>query len=144
MKEMKERAYNKTSIKTYLDDTIEQNWTRSAVNEFNSILRAMSDGEIEFFSVPTIPLIYKDVDRLLGNIDEELSKEVILFEKIHSRQTAEGNMNDLRDILLSIKEYYEDAGFNIGSNVDDMVEYSARPAELSWKKKFTRKIAALF
>jgi len=122
---MKKRAYTKETIETYMDDSIEQNWVRSTVGEFNYLLRAISEREFEFFSTATIPHIYKNADRLIANVDKEFLKDAMVFEKISSRETVEGNLNDLKDILISIKEYYDDAGFDSNTDFNELVAYSA-------------------
>jgi len=121
---MRRRTYRKNAIETYMDDTIEQNWVRTTIGEFGYLLRTISKGEFEFFSTTTIPLIYKNVDSLITNIDKELSKDVMVFEKISRRETAESNLGDLKDILISIKEYYDDGGFDSTSHFDELENYS--------------------
>jgi len=111
---MEEKRYTVKSIEAYLDNSIEQNWTKSGINEFDYLLKYISDGKFTFSSSEDLLTIFTNADTLLQKIDEELSKSTMKEEESFkvSHQTAEGNMKDLRSIILSIKEYYENIGFD--------------------------------
>jgi len=111
---MKEKRYTVASIEAYLDSSIEQNWTKSSINEFDYLLKYISGGEFTFSNSEDLLTIFTNADTLLLKIDEELSSPTMKEKENFkvSRQTAEGNMKDLRSIILSIKEYYENIGFD--------------------------------
>ena len=96
-------GYTVDSIATYLDESIEQNWTRSTINEFNYLLRFISEGKFEYFSKDNFEEIAKNAEKLIEKIDEQLSQDILTEEEKFrtSHTTAVGNMKDLKDIISS-------------------------------------------
>jgi len=101
-------GYTVNSIATYLDESIEQNWTRSTINEFNYLLRFISEGQFEYFSEDNFEEIAKNAEKLIEKIDEQLSLDILTEEEKFriSHTTAVGNMKDLKDIISSIQIYF--------------------------------------
>jgi hypothetical protein len=77
------------------------------VNEFNYLLRFITDGELESFS--DFQKISKNQVAILNNIELELTKEKMKEEDAFnvSRATAEGNMKNLANIVSKISTYYK-------------------------------------
>jgi hypothetical protein len=101
-------SYTVNSIATYLDDSISENWTRSSINDFNYLLKFISEGEFEYFSKDNLREIAKNANKLIKKIDEELSQEILTEEERFriSHTTAVGNMESLKEIISSIQAYF--------------------------------------
>jgi hypothetical protein len=101
-------GYTVNSIATYLDESIEQNWTRSIINEFGYLLRFISEGQFEYFSKDNFEEIAKNAEKLIEKIDKQLSLDILTEEEKFriSHTTAVGNMKDLKDIISSIQIYF--------------------------------------
>ncbi len=98
------------SIADFLDGSIKENWVRSAIQEYNYLLSYISESRFDRFKASEDYLreIAENADLLIKRIDEEIGKDV-LKEQSHfgiSKETAIRNMQNLQDIIISIKKYF--------------------------------------
>lgn len=88
----------------------------NVINEFNYLIRYISDTEVENFD--DLNKVIKNKDMLINSIEKELSRK-ILNEEAHfniSNVSARKNMEDLKKIILIIcilNEYAKSLNYSI-------------------------------
>jgi len=77
------------------------------VSEFSYLLRYLTDNRIERFN--DFYLIHKNKNEILSAIEIELEKDVLKESEVfgYSREITEGNIKNLRAIIICICEYVD-------------------------------------
>lgn len=107
----------------------------NVINEFNYLIRYISDTEVENFD--DLNKVIKNKDMLINSIEKELSRK-ILNEEAHfniSNVSARKNMEDLKKIILIIcilNEYAKSLNYSIDEILNIFKNQEIRNEAKNW------------
>lgn len=84
-----------------------EGWGKAGIQEFGYLVRMLSNDKYDRISEETIRGIAEDSELLINEIEIELAKDILTEQdRLNiSKETAIHNLNNLKEIIISIKKY---------------------------------------